>query len=119
MELVELFELQSQDGPCVDASHTGLTVEFVHLRASAQRWPRFSAVAIEAGFTSVMALPLRLRDTTIGALNLFNVEEFPLNAYDIMLAQGFADLATINVLQQATTSEAQRHNEQLTQALAS
>ena len=43
----------------------------------AGRWPHFATVAVEAGFRSAFALPLRLRDTTIGALNLVSVEQKP------------------------------------------
>jgi len=66
MRVLEMFELQTQEGPCLDAFRTGARVEHENL-PGAGRWPRFSTVAVEAGFTSAFALPLRLRDTTIGA----------------------------------------------------
>jgi GAF domain-containing protein len=119
MRVVELFELQAQEGPCLDAYSTGERVEHEVLRARSGRWPRFATVALEAGFHSVFALPLRLRDTTIGALNLFNVEPTPMNEDDILVARAFADLATISVIQHGATTDAQRVNEQLTDALTS
>ena len=119
MQVVELFELQAQEGPCLDAFRTGERVQHENLRAGTGRWPRFSLVALEAGFHSVFALPLRLRDTRIGALNLFDTGESPMDERDVLVAQGFADLATISVLQHGVVTEAQRVNDQLSQALTS
>jgi GAF domain-containing protein len=94
-------------------------VETEILRSGSGRWPRFSIVAIEAGFRSVFALPLRLRDRTVGALNLFSVDETPMDEQDVLVAQGLADLATISVLQHGAATEMQRVNEQLNHALES
>jgi GAF domain-containing protein len=76
-------------------------------------------VALEAGFKSAFALPLRLRDTTLGAMNLFHAEQTPMDERDVIVARAFADLATIAVLQQRATAESQRINEQLSGALTS
>ena len=76
-------------------------------------------MALEAGFESVFALPLRLREMTIGALNLFSVEPTPMEEGDVLVAQAFADLATISVLQHRAATETQTVNEQLSQALTS
>src|SRR5216684_4030537 len=76
MRVLEVFELQAQEGPCLDAYRTGERVEHEHLRAGG-RWPRFASVALKAGFQSAFALPLRLRDKTIGAMNLFHAEQTP------------------------------------------
>jgi transcriptional regulator with GAF, ATPase, and Fis domain len=119
MQLVELFELQAHEGPCLDAFLTGEPVQHEILSEGSGRWPRFSIVALDAGFESVLALPLRLRDTTIGALNLFSVGVSPMNESDVVVARGFADLATISVLQHGAAAEARRVNEQLSQALSS
>jgi GAF domain-containing protein len=119
MEVVELFELQADEGPCLDAFRSGERVEDENLRPGSGPWPRFAAVALAAGFRSVAALPLRLRDTTIGALNLFNVEESPMDDDDALVARALADLATISVIQHGATTESQRLNEQLSGALAS
>jgi GAF domain-containing protein len=118
MRVVELFELQAQEGPCLDAYRTGERVAHEDLAAGTGRWPRFASVATEAGFRSAFALPLRLRDTTIGALNVFGSDPAPMDEADVMVARAFADLATISVLQQRVLTDAQRLNEQLTRALA-
>jgi GAF domain-containing protein len=119
MEVVELFELQANEGPCLDAFRSGEQVAQVSLRAESARWPLFSQVALGAGFSSVFALPMRLRASTIGAVNLFSVDESPIDGDDILVARALADLATISVLQHGTATEAQRVNEQLSQALES
>ena len=71
MRIVELFELQSDEGPCVDCFRDGASIMNQDLDATVDRWPRFAPVAIESGFRSVHALPMRLRGAVIGALNLF------------------------------------------------
>lgn len=119
MRVLELFELQAQEGPCLDAFLTGMPVEHEDLHAGSGRWPRFSIVARQAGFGTAFALPLRLRDTTIGALNLVGVERTAMDGSNVLVARAFADLATISVLQQRATVEAQQVNEQLTHALTS
>jgi GAF domain-containing protein len=119
MRVLELFELQAKEGPCFDAFHTGEPVEHELLRGGTGRWPRFSMVALEAGFRSAFALPLRLRDATIGALNLVSVEASPMDDADLLVARAFADLATISILQHRAAGESQRVMEQLTTALTS
>ena len=119
MRVLEVFELQAQEGPCLDAYRTGERVEHEHLRAGAGRWPRFATVALEAGFQSAFALPLRLRHMTIGAMNLFHAEPAPMDERDVIVARAFADLATISVIQHRAATESQRINEQLSGALTS
>lgn len=119
MRLVELFELQAQEGPCLDAYRRGERVEHSILQAGRDPWPAFSAAALGAGFQSVSALPLRLRDATIGALNLFSVGQVPMTEADAVVARALADLACISIIQHRTADERQRTNEQLSYALNS
>jgi GAF domain-containing protein len=119
MRLVELFELQAQEGPCLDAFRTGERVDQEDLLAGSGRWPRFSTAAVRAGFQSALALPLRLREVTLGALNLLSASRSPIGEADIIVARAFADLAALSILQHRTSTEAQRLNEQLATALTS
>jgi GAF domain-containing protein len=75
MRVLELYELQADQGPCVDCYSTGVAVVNIDLGAADSRWPRFAPQAVGAGFRSVHALPLRLRGRTIGALNIFRTAE--------------------------------------------
>jgi GAF domain-containing protein len=119
MRLLELFELQAQQGPCLDAFRTGQPVGHQNLEPGSGRWPSFSAAALKAGFRSALALPLRLREVTLGALNLLSVTQTPMGEADIIVARAFADLATLSVVQHRAAAEAQRLNEQLSAALTS
>jgi GAF domain-containing protein len=119
MRVLELFELQAMEGPCLDAFRTGEPVEHEQLRGGTGRWPRFSMVALEAGFRWAFALPLRLRDTTIGALNLVGIDESPMDDADVLVARAFADLAAISILQHRAAIESQHVTEQLANALTS
>jgi GAF domain-containing protein len=116
---LELYELQTQQGPCLDAFRTGELIQQSDLVAGSAPWPLLADAATDAGFHSVIAAPLRLRDRTIGALNMFRVERIPMPEADRIVARAFADLATVSVLQHRAVAEAQRLNEQLSQALNS
>ncbi len=119
MRLLELFELQSQEGPCLDAFRTGEPTGHEDLQSRPGRWPSFSAAALAAGFRSASALPMRLRDVTIGALNLLSVSQTPMEEADVIVARAFADLATLSVIQHRASMQAHRLNEQLSAALTS
>ena len=119
MRFLELFELQSQEGPCLDCYRTAAPVVNQNLATVNGRWPRFSVEALAAGFHSAHALPMRLRGTVIGALNLFNVGAGEMPRDDIEVAQALADAATIAILQHRAALEAQTVNEQLDHALNS
>jgi GAF domain-containing protein len=119
MRLLELFEIQAQEGPCLDCYRTGQRVVCDDLAAADARWPRFSGEARTAGFRSVQAMPMRLRGTIIGALNLFRVEPGEMRQADVDAAQALADVATIAILQHRAVVEAHLLNEQLNQALNS
>jgi GAF domain-containing protein len=113
IRMLELFELQAQEGPCLDCYRTGEPVVNQDLASAGGRWPRFAAEALAAGFASVHALPMRLRGAVIGALNLFHIDPGIMRPADIAAAQAMADVATIAVLQHRATVEAQIINEQL------
>jgi len=119
MHLLELFELQAKQGPCLDCYRTGMAVVNQDLAVVNGRWPQFASEALEAGFHSVHALPMRLRGTVIGALNLFHGEVGEMRQADVDWAQSFADVATIAILQHQAAHEAQVLNEQLQHALNS
>jgi GAF domain-containing protein len=119
MHLLELYELQTEEGPCLDCYGIGQPVAEPDLASASARWPRFAPEALAAGFRAVHAVPMRLRRTVIGALNLFHVECGEMRTADIEAAQAFADVATIAILQHRAAVEAQALNDQLNEALGS
>ncbi len=119
MRLLELFELQAREGPCLDAFRSGELVRHEILTAGSGRWPSFSSAALAAGFRSAIAIPLRLRQATVGALNLLNTSHEPMDEADVIVARAFADLAAVGIIQHRASAEAQRVNEQLSAALNS
>jgi transcriptional regulator with GAF, ATPase, and Fis domain len=116
--LLELFQLQSDQGPCLDCFRSGQPVEATDLSAD-QRWPRFAAAAGQAGFSAVQALPMRLRDQVIGALNLFRATAGPFDAEAVRVGQALADVATIGLLHERSMRHSDTLNEQLQTALNS
>jgi len=119
MKILELFQLQANEGPCVDCFRDGKAIINHALRSEDGRWPLFTPQALAFGFHSVHCLPLRLRGRTVGALNLFRIEEGILSDDDVVLAQGLADVATIALLQHQTALDARMLNDQLSNALNS
>jgi GAF domain-containing protein len=117
--LLELFQLQNDQGPCLDCCRTGRPVTAADLTGPDQRWPRFAQAATQAGFATVEALPMRLRDQVIGALNLFRAEGGPFDAADVRIAQALADVATIGLLHERTVRRREAVAEQLQAALNS
>jgi transcriptional regulator with GAF, ATPase, and Fis domain len=117
--LVELTQLQNLEGPCLDAFTTGRPVQLADLRDAGARWPRFTAAGIEAGYRSVQAIPMRLRDTVLGAVNLLSEVAGPLSEDTIALGQALADAATIGIVHQRTVARQEIITEQLQAALNS
>jgi transcriptional regulator with GAF, ATPase, and Fis domain len=117
--VVELFQIQDDQGPCLDCFRTGQPVTAADLADSGQRWPRFAAAATQAGFAAVHALPMRLRDQVIGALNLFSGSTGLLGEAELRIGQALADVATIGLLQEQNVRRAETLAEQLQAALNS
>ena len=118
--LLELFQLQNDEGPCLDAFRATAPVVNTDLRLAGDRWPRFAPHATAAGFRTVHAFPLRLRAQAIGALNIFGTANEPvLTDEDIAVVQSLADLASIALLQERAIRRSEILTEQLQGALNS
>ncbi|MEU8137021.1 GAF and ANTAR domain-containing protein [Streptodolium elevatio] len=119
VRLLELFQLQNDEGPCLDCYRTGTSVTVSDLATQADRWPRFVTEALHSGYAAVQALPMRLRHEVVGALNLFRATPGEFDTVDTQIAQALADVATISLLQQRSTHRSDVLNEQLQHALDS
>jgi GAF domain-containing protein len=117
--LLEIFQLQSNEGPCLDCVRKSQPVFIDSLESERQRWPRFVPVALDVGYSSVSAVPMRLRDQTIGGLNLFHSNGQQIGDHERRLAQALADVATIGILQQRSASRSNMLADQLQHALNS
>lgn len=117
MERLEASEMRHSEGPCFEAYRDSKQVVAQDLKATLEQWPHVTQEAMDMGLHSVYAFPLRLRDDCIGALNLYRENPGPFDDNDIQLAQAFADVAAIGILQQRQVLEAQTRADQLQGAL--
>lgn len=116
-EMLELFQVQAREGPCQDCFAQGTAVINADLTQASDRWPTFAPRAVAAGYRSVHAFPLRLRNQTLGALNLFGTDTGRMDATDIRIVQALADVATIGMLQQRAIQRGDDLTDQLQGAL--
>lgn len=116
--LLELFQLQNDEGPCLECFRTRRSVLVADM-ATESRWPRFRTALEGHGFRSVHALPLRMRADTIGTINFFHAQQGPLSEEDLRAGQALADVATISILQQRAIQRTETVSEQLQDALNS
>lgn len=119
VKLLELFQLQYREGPCLDCFRTGEPVVNADLGTADERWPYFAPQAVAAGYRSVHAFPLRHQRRVIGAMNLFSTDAGALEPQDARIVQSLADIATIALLQERTIRSGEILAEQLQSALNS
>lgn len=118
--VLEVFQVQNEEGgPCVECCRTGDPLVNLDVDEVADRWPQFRQACLTAGFGSSHALPMRLREQTIGALNLYCVERSVLSPDDVSLGQALADIATIGLMQERVIRQQEILSEQLQTALNS
>ncbi|WP_091228095.1 GAF and ANTAR domain-containing protein [Microbacterium sp. 3J1] len=118
-ELVEVMQLGAESGPCIECFLTGSTNSIRDIAADSERWPLFRQAALENGFAAIDAIPMRLRNTTIGTLNLLRSAPGSLSPEDLAAAHAFADVATIGILHERTLREKDTLSTQLQTALNS
>lgn len=116
---LEALQVQRGQGPCHDCYRSGQPVSASDLDDAGDRWPQFVPAARQAGFASVHALPLRLRDNLLGALGLFGPRPGALDAADLNLGQALADVASIAIVQDRAAGDSATIARQLQTALDS
>lgn len=117
--LLELFQLQTREGPCLECHRTGIAVVIPDVTATTTRWPQFAPACAQAGFAAVHAIPMRCRDQVIGAMNLFQHAAGGLDPDTARIAQALTDVATIGLLQHRTLADQAELIEQLRAAVTS
>lgn len=117
-DLVEVMQLGAESGPCIECFLTGASVSVPDI-AESERWPIFRQAALENGFAAIEAIPMRLRNTTIGTLNLLRSTPGMPPPEDLSAARAFADVATIGILHERTLREKEMVADQLQTALNS
>ena len=105
MPTLELIELQSGEGPGWDCVRTGRAVANQHLASAGPHWPRYAPAALDAGFHSAHAVPLRLRGTTFGTSSFMKIDRATLDTSDLLAAQALADVAVLAILQHSVALE--------------
>jgi GAF domain-containing protein len=119
VELLESLQISTDAGPCVECYTTGEVQSITDVTGRVERWPQFAPLALQAGFRSVHAVPMRLGERVIGALNLFRTQPGRLAESDRRSAQALADVATVGILQVLAAGETAAVNRKLEDALAS
>ena len=119
MHVLETFEAQSNEGPCLDCYRSGQPIVNLDLTTAHSRWPSFTPLALAAGFRSVHALPMHVRTETIGALYLFRAHEGRMDESDINAAQLSRISPVFAILQYRADLDLRALNDQLDFALNS
>ncbi|MEO7146511.1 MAG: GAF and ANTAR domain-containing protein, partial [Terrimesophilobacter sp.] len=118
-DFVELMQLNAGAGPCIESFTTGTAVAVADIDEFGTQWPQFRSAALQKGFRSVLATPMRLRGDVLGTMNLFSTHVGGLSARDAAIAQALTDVATIGILQERSIRESGLVSEQLQRALDS
>ncbi|GAB3609492.1 GAF and ANTAR domain-containing protein [Humibacter ginsengiterrae] len=119
VELVELMQLSAGTGPCLDSFRTGRAIDVPDIAAAASSWPEFASIALQHGFLSLHATPMRLRGDVIGTMNLFRTRLGAFPHRDADVAQALADVATIGIVHERIASQSNLVVAQLQHALDS
>lgn len=118
-QLISLLQLRVDEGPCVDAYTSGKITTVDNIASTYARWPTFAASAAAVGYQAMYAIPMRLRNETIGSLNLFTDRVGPMPSADTTIARALTDVATISILQERALRESDIARDQLQRALDS
>ena len=119
VEEIERLQDEYGEGPCGHAAATATTTVVDDLRTEVDRWPKFAPAAIERGLPAVLAIPMHIEGTTIGALNIYDDQPRTWTAEEVSAAQLLADMATAYIVMVGQLRSAEQLAEQLQHALDS
>jgi len=86
----------SSGGPGVNAYSIGRTCHVASIRTET-RWPAFTRIATELGIHSVMAIPITVQGSTIGALSLYSRTELSFSETDSQVGRYFVERVGVAV----------------------
>ncbi|WIX98813.1 GAF and ANTAR domain-containing protein [Amycolatopsis mongoliensis] len=118
-EAVELFQIQVEEGPSIEAWLGGAPVSHPDLADGDTPWPRLRRMAATAGYAAVYAVPMRLREENVGVLCLFKGAAGEPGQDSVRAAKAMVDVATISLIQARTARQRDILVEQLQTALNS
>jgi len=96
---LELYQSQAGRGPCVEAIETGRSVFASGADELTERWPDFGRAMTAATLTTVHAEPMRWHGRVLGGVNLFWSATKVLSRAEQELAQAFADICSLALMQ--------------------
>lgn len=117
--LVEVIQLAAEAGPCIECYRSAKPVTVADLTDVPPEWSAFQRSALQNGYTAIDAIPMRLRDVTIGTLNLLHTSTESGSDADLSAATAFADVATIGILHERAVHDSTVLAQQLQTALDS
>jgi GAF domain-containing protein len=92
---IEMLQIQSAQGPCVDSIVDNVLVSESGAEAIIARWHDVGAAIVDAGYSAVASVPMRWHDEVLGGLNIFRSDPQPISEAESLVAQGFANMATL------------------------
>ncbi len=116
---LESVEEQFQEGPCVDAFKQGDIIVVEEIERDIDRWPKWASEAMRRNVHAVLGIPLRVRDESIGAMNVYNSEPRKWREPDVRVARVLTDMAASYVANASELEQSRRTTEQLREALGS
>lgn len=116
-QTVEMIIIDAGAGPCIDAFTSGIIVSVPDIATDGGTWPVFQAAALEQGFRSSHAIPMRIQGTVMGVMALLSATPGALDAVDARVAQSLADIATLGIVHERTFRQSEAISEQFHLAL--
>ncbi len=113
---VDAEQYRSREGPCIEAIRQGRRFHIAVAREEG-RWPDFATAAMQAGYAAALSIPLRVRERTIGALNLYARSDDAFGQAEVGQAERFAAHAAAVLANAIELTTAAKLNEQLNEAL--
>lgn len=114
---VELLQAHTDEGPCVQCIRNDSVVSSVDLTDEPDRWPVFGPAAVQAGYRSIHAIPMRLDGCAVGGLNVLYTRAAPWEAWQERLGRLLADLAVLGLSQEGDVRRVDRLAERTLTAL--